>query len=104
MKNKDPYKRLTKLIHDFGYDVEYEVVAKMGPFTSAIARLTPTENHRLREFTINGIVGFGISRCSVKDKQNDAIGNQVAIGKAMTAALLRVCGEEDLHVYSVLMG
>ena len=96
MKNKDPYKRLTKLINDLNYEVTYGIGGRAGPFTIAWARLYSD--------TKTIIVGWGTSRCSVKDKQNDAIGNQVAIGKAMTAALLKVCGEKDLHLYSVLMG
>jgi len=104
MKNKDPHRRLTKLANDLGYEVTYRIETKIGPYTIATARLTVRKDDGLWEEVVTG---YGISRCSTKDKQNDTIGNQVAIGKAMTAAIWKAVDstneEGDLYEISVLM-
>ena len=97
---KDPHRRLTRIINDIGYIISYRIEAKIGPYTIATARLTSGDGHA-------NIVGFGISRCSKNDQWNDAIGEQVAIGRAMVAALYKAVDPNDdsgpLHLISVLM-
>ena len=94
MKNKDPHKRLTELINRLGYEVTYQIEEKIGPYTVATARLfRATDVDSLS--VAPDIIGYGISRRSRIDEERPEIGNQVAVGRAMTAAVYKIVDPDD---------
>ena len=93
MKNKDPHKRLTELINRLGYEVTYQIETKIGPYTVATARLFRATEDSLS--VAPGIIGYGISRRSRIDEERPEIGSQVAIGRAMVAAVYKIVDPDD---------
>ncbi len=88
---KNPHQRQIDTIHDMGYCVSTRIESRIGPYTIATARLWLSNPHKI----IPDIVGYGIARKSGNDLEDEAIGKQRAIGRALTAAMCKAADPDN---------